>query len=60
MTENIFTKTYWVVHHRDDRPDEVYDNVDDAWAVSVAETNLDRPQPYIRTVKPGNNPSSLS
>ena len=54
--ENIFTKTYWIVHHRDDRPNEVYDNVDDAWAVSVSETEAGRPQPYIRTVK---GPGSL-
>ena len=57
MTENIFTKTYWVVHHRDDRPNEVYDNVDDAWAVSVAETEADRPQPFIRTVTGGQTTS---
>jgi hypothetical protein len=57
MTENIFTKTYWVVHHRDDRPNEIYDNVNDAWAVSVAETEADRPQPYIRTVKSGQTTS---
>ena len=51
MTEpNIFTQKLWVVHHRDDRPIEVYNNVDDAWAVSVAETNAGRPQPYIQTV----------
>ena len=47
---NIFTQKQWVVHHRDNRPIEVYDNVDDAWAVSVAETNAGRPQPYIQTV----------
>ena len=51
MTEpNIFTQKLWVVHHRDGRPYEVYDKVDDAWAVSVAETNAGRPQPYIQTV----------
>ena len=52
MTENIFTQKYYVVHHRDDRPNEVYNNVDDAWAVSVAETKAGRPPPYIRTVQP--------
>jgi len=53
MTDkNIFTQKYWIVHHRDDRPREVYDNVDDAWAVSVAETEAGRPQPYIQTYDP--------
>ena len=53
MTDtNIFTQTYWVVHHCDGRPDEVYDNVNDAWAVSVAEMDAGRVQPYIRTVRP--------
>jgi len=52
MTEpNTFTQTYWVVHHRDGRPIEVYDNVDDAWAVTVAETEAGRPQPFIFTVR---------
>ena len=53
MTEpNIFTQKYWVVHHRDDRPCEVYNSVDDAWAVSVKETEAGRPQPYIQTATP--------
>ena len=52
MTENLFTKTYWVVHHRDGRPNEVYESVDEAWAVSVAESEAGRPQPYIRTINP--------
>jgi len=53
MTDtNIFTQKYYIVHHRDDRPNEVYDNVDDAWAVSVAETEAGRPQPYIQTYTP--------
>lgn len=47
---NIFTQKLWVVHYRDDRPIEAYDNVDDAWAVSVTETEAGRPQPYIQTV----------
>ena len=59
MTDtNIFTRKLWVVHHRDDRPNEVYDNVDDAWAVSVAETEAGRPQPFIRTVSPTSTTTS--
>jgi len=42
MTENIFTQKYWIVHRRDDRPYEVYDNIDDARAVSAAETEAER------------------
>jgi len=52
MTENILTKKYWIVHHRDGRPREIYDNVDDAWAVSISETEAGRPQPYIQTYSP--------
>jgi hypothetical protein len=59
MTDtNIFTQKYYIVHHRDDRPNEVYDNVDDAWAVSVAETEAGRPQPFIRTVSPASTTTS--
>ena len=51
MTEsNSLPAKLWVLHHRDDRPREVYDNVDDAWAASVAEMEAGRPQPYIQPI----------
>jgi hypothetical protein len=53
MTDkNIFNTTHWILHHRDGRPKEFFDNLDDAWAVSEAEVCAGRPQPYIESFKP--------
>lgn len=52
MAELTYTPSAWIVYYRDGRPNEVYYSVDEAWAVSVFETEQGRPQPYIRTVKP--------
>jgi len=50
--QKLLQTKHFIVHHRDNRPMERYLSVDDAWAVSVAEMEAGRPQPYIQTYYP--------